>query len=402
MLRQRALRDVRIEFKNIIDKEAKECELMHLEIFHCNSEGSFESATFRMPLFGIAEPVPSDPPTPWTSFIFQFGDVFNFKNLELLLNVENSDDSRSKVDPDLFAAYNLLVDYIADKEAHDVCLSNVCKSTDGSLPTSSSETDMAYALACHLFMPLTGGSCVLDNHSRSWPRSCPGGCKGIAQKGPTGVGAVQIWHGFADILIDKKIPLMIWKEVPDVLTDEKREDTLGDSESVAADESLSRCSLYSLNVEVKRYEQPHCQLIAQTITNSFAQVNENKRLSEFLIPSFGCCNNEIVIFGYDCENDVLVKKIDPIALWTEVDDVWQLSISAIVQIWMYIHFPLMMLPSLAKSYDNNIQSNFHKCHTIKLFRKYSKCHIKGFSHERSVGLLQAQYMIPTKKMKTDW
>lgn len=148
-------------------------------------------------------------------------------------------------------------------------------------------------------------------------------------------------------------------------------------------------------------KQPLCQLIAQTITNSFAQVNENKQLSQFLIPSFGCFNNQIVIFGYDSENDVLVKKIDPIVLWTESDNVWHLSISAIVQIWMYIYFPLLMLPSLAKGYDNNIQSNFHKCHTINFFRKYSKCHTNGFLRYGGSELLRAQFMIPTKKMKTD-
>ncbi|XP_069122928.1 uncharacterized protein [Argopecten irradians] len=403
MARQRALREVQNELKNIIDKEANKCELMHLEIFHCNPEGSFKSATFRMPLFGIAEPVPSDPPSPWNSFIFQFEDVFDFKNLELLRNVENSDDSRSKVDSNLLSAYDSLVDYITEKEAHDLCLSKVCKSIDGNL--SSSETEIAYALAVHLFAPLNGGSCVLDNHSKSWPKCCPGGCKGVVQKGPTGLGAVQIWHGFADIVISQKIPLQIWKNVPEGFTDAQNEDTEVDSDSGTEDASLPLHSMYSWNDEVNKSDfamkQPLCQLIAQTITNSFAQVNENKQLSQFLIPSFGCFNNQIVIFGYDSENDVLVKKIDPIVLWTESDNVWHLSISAIVQIWMYIYFPLLMLPSLAKRYDNNIQSNFHKCHTINFFRKYSKCHTNGFLRYGGSELLRAQFMIPTKKMKTD-
>ncbi|XP_021371991.1 uncharacterized protein LOC110462378 isoform X3 [Mizuhopecten yessoensis] len=189
MLRQRALRDVQNEFKNIIEKEAKNYELMNLEIFNCSPEGSFKSANIRMPLFGIEEPVPTDPPTPWHIFMFEYEDVFNLKNLELL--VQDKQPGDSDVDPDLMAAYNSLVDYIAGKEAHDVCLSKVCKTRDGNLPASSSETDIAYSLAVHLFAPLTVGACILDNHSRAWPKSCPGGCNGTVQKGPTGIGQIR-------------------------------------------------------------------------------------------------------------------------------------------------------------------------------------------------------------------
>ncbi|XP_021371990.1 uncharacterized protein LOC110462378 isoform X2 [Mizuhopecten yessoensis] len=329
MLRQRALRDVQNEFKNIIEKEAKNYELMNLEIFNCSPEGSFKSANIRMPLFGIEEPVPTDPPTPWHIFMFEYEDVFNLKNLELL--VQDKQPGDSDVDPDLMAAYNSLVDYIA--------------------------------------------------------------------------GAIQIWHGFADILISQKIPLKIWKEVPEIVTNEHDEDSEEDSDSVTEGASLSPCAMYSLNIETKKNDlamkQPLCQLIAQTITNSFAQVNENKQLSQFLIPSFGCSNNQIVIFGYDSENDVLVKKVDPILLWTGADNIWHLSVSAVVQIWMYMHFPLLMLPSLANQYDTNIRSNFHSSHTIEFFRKYSKCQTKGFPHEGGVKLLNTRYSRPTKKLKTN-
>ncbi|XP_033727920.1 uncharacterized protein LOC117317282 [Pecten maximus] len=396
MLRECARRAVQNEFKSIIEKEV--LELMNLEIFQCSPEGSFETANMRMPLFGIEEPLPSDPPTPWNVFMFKFEDVFIFKNLELLAKDENPDDSA--VDQDLISAYNSLIAYIVEKDTHDICLSKVCKAKDGMVPEMSSKTDIAYALAVHLFAPLGGGLCVLDNRSVASPKSCPGGCKRTMQKGPTGIGAMQIWNGFADIFIDQKIPVKIWKEIPEIITDECEEDNDSISDSV----SLSGCPTCSSESDFYKHNMDNksqlCQLIAQTITNSFAQVNKNKQLSPYIIPSFGCSNNRMIIFGYDSEGDVMVKKIDPILLWTCTDNIWHLSVSAVVQIWMYIHFQLLMLPSIAERFETNIKSNFHRMHTIQCFRKYAKCQTR-FPPEGSVKLLHTHYSIPTKKMKTN-
>lgn len=393
MLLQNAVLDIQNEFRKIINKIARTYELVNLEIFNCFAEGNFKNANIRMPLLGIEKTVPSDPPTPWIINTIEFDDVFDLRILEALTKIDTLDDKT--MDPNLMLAYKSLVNYIAEKEKHDLCLSRICKAQDGSLPEPSSETDIAYALGVHLFGPLTGGSCVVDNHSRS--KSCPGGCKATAQKGPTGIGAVQIWHGFADIIVNHKIPVKVWKEVTDVCTAglDRDSDESSDSET---DESPG--STYSS--DIMSMKQPLCQLIAQTITNSFAQVNQNKQLSNFLIPAFGCSNKQVVIFGYDSENDILVKKIDPILLWTGTDDDrWHLSVSAVVHIWMYIHFQLLMIPSLTKRCETNIQSNFHKCNTVELFRRYSRCHTKQFPLEERINLLSSPHtrIRPVKKIK---
>jgi len=74
---------------------------------------------------------------------------------------------------------------LTDKDRHKRCLLKINgQKEDGSLPTT--EAEVAYALAVHLFAPLSHNGCVLD--SRSSPKSCPGGCGKTAEKGPTGIG----------------------------------------------------------------------------------------------------------------------------------------------------------------------------------------------------------------------
>lgn len=57
------------------------------------------------------------------------------------------------------------------------------------------------------------------------------------------------------------------------------------------------------------------QIIAEAITNAFTQVNRNKALSGWLIPTFGCTLDHIVVFLYDPKNDVLLQLIHKLSIW---------------------------------------------------------------------------------------
>ncbi|KAK3096040.1 hypothetical protein FSP39_022360 [Pinctada imbricata] len=88
------------------------------------------------------------------------------------------------------------------------------------------------------------------------------------------------------------------------------------------------------------------QIMAETITNAFAQINANSVLKGLMIPSFGCTQDHVVIFLYDPENDILLQT-NLINLF-EVPG--QLSVSAIIEVWMFLNFAELLKPDLAKKY----------------------------------------------------
>lgn len=57
------------------------------------------------------------------------------------------------------------------------------------------------------------------------------------------------------------------------------------------------------------------QLIAQTITNAFSQVNRTPALSGWLIPTIGCTLDHVTALVYDPKNNVLLQSVDQIPIW---------------------------------------------------------------------------------------
>lgn len=57
------------------------------------------------------------------------------------------------------------------------------------------------------------------------------------------------------------------------------------------------------------------QIVAESITNAFAQVNMNKPLSGWLIPTFRCTSEHVNVFLYDPVNDILLQSIELLQLW---------------------------------------------------------------------------------------
>lgn len=108
------------------------------------------------------------------------------------------------------------------------------------------------------------------------------------------------------------------------------------------------------------------QLIAQTITNAFSQVNKTPALSGWLIPTIGCTLDHVTALFYDPKNDVLLQSVDRIPIWGFNG----LHIPSIVQIWMFLNFTVFTSKDLADAYELN-RSNFHSHakNRLKDFRK---------------------------------
>jgi hypothetical protein len=128
-------------------------------------------------------------------------------------------------------------------------------------------------------------------------------------------------------------------------------------------QQLSRSSSgVSLCIEVKARNRSSLtnlnvidQVIAQTITNAFSQVNKTPALSGWLIPTFGCTLDNVIVLFYDPKNDVLLQCVHKIPIWGRRDCFY---IPSIVQIWILLNFTVFTFKDLADDYELN-SSNFH-------------------------------------------
>ena len=182
-------------------------------------------------------------------------------------------------------------------------------------------------------------------------------------------GSGETWHGYVDILLNNNVAVSV------ISDDEENsdDDNLGPSAPKQLCRSSSSVSLceedkhgrhnkgYLLNMNVID------QIIAETITNAFAQINLTKALTGWLIPTFGCTVDQVVAFMYDPKSDVLLQSMDIISCWRAEKT---LDLTTVVFIWMLLNFPIFMCKNLADQYEFD-RSNFHKLAETKL-KRYQK------------------------------
>lgn len=138
----------------------------------------------------------------------------------------------------------------------------------------------------------------------------------------------------------------------------------------------------SLNMEVKNglTLESKSEVLAQTITNGFAQVNHHKCHENVFVPSFACSIEEISIFAYDSKNDFLACRHDGnLILVDPVDHC--IPLFSLVYIWMYMNFALFMKPSDRLKIK---KSNFHKIAPVQQYIENAKCGVSGFCHRDSI------------------
>ena len=182
-------------------------------------------------------------------------------------------------------------------------------------------------------------------------------------------GSGETWHGYVDILLNNNVAVSV------ISDDEEHSDD--DNPGPSAPKQLCRSSSSeSLCKEVKhgRHNKGSLlnmnvidQIIAETITNAFAQINLTKALTGWLIPTFGCTVDQVVAFMYDPKSDVLLQSMDIISCWRTEKT---LDLTTVVFIWMLLNFPIFMCKNLADQYEFD-RSNFHKLAETKL-KRYQK------------------------------
>ncbi|XP_069100925.1 uncharacterized protein [Argopecten irradians] len=340
-------------------------ELAFQEIFNCSAScggSEFTKAVFRMPYFGIFERQKSDPREPWMSTLCRTKDIFDYNILSKLVDDPDFDD-------EVKLTYADLKKFIEDKTQHEACLQKLRQSltSEGVL----TETDVAYALAVHVYAPLSNKqtSCILNSHTKGFPMSCPGGCGRSVTKGTTGIGAVQTWHGYADVITNNAVPVKFFFDEPyDLNTDEELQEK-NDSKDSLDSFPETRLGFY-------QSEDPISEILALTITNSFAQVNRDSSLKNGLIPSIACSMEDVMLFCYDSESDLLACVPEHFRLWSRTNT-QQFDLASIVRIWLYMNFRTFMLPSVSDRFLIE-KSNFHKIAPLRHYKHYTKCGVNEF------------------------
>lgn len=217
-------------------------------------------------------------------------------------------------------------------------------------------------------------------------------------------GSLQTWHGYADIILNQNIAVSLL-ECPSkeknqcIETDDKfEEENLPDPIEIDKDEEAGpsspkrickgdndneeketqsqqmskSSSSVSLCIEGKAKNNVIDQVIPQTITNAFSQVNKTPALSGWLIPTFGCALDHVIALFYDPKNDVLLQCVDKIPIWGSKG----LYFPSIVQIWMFLNFTVFTFKDLADDYKLK-RCNFHVLAKYR-FEHYRKMKLEFF------------------------
>ncbi|XP_033728989.1 uncharacterized protein LOC117318099 [Pecten maximus] len=198
--------------------------------------------------------------------------------------------------------------------------------TESSFDRDQKEASITEVLNTHLFSHLAVGDCVIDdNISTSGKCSC--GCGVDVKRGNNFLGLDLTWHGNVNMMINGVLPLTVLEDEDNTFKFEEQDLKWSSTDDMKKDIS-------ELSLKHKTFKS---QLIAETITNAFAQTNANVDLLGLPIPAFGCTPDKICVYSYDCKNDILLKKMDILKIDEE-----HLTALTIVKIWLYLNFSLFM------------------------------------------------------------
>ncbi|OWF56402.1 uncharacterized protein LOC110448033 [Mizuhopecten yessoensis] len=354
--------------------EQKRNELMTLKIISCDCVGGkpFSAASVvTQEILSTFQDFPTE-----KSCTLSFEDVWDVRKLHALVEMNSDKEEKEDQNEDFpqkkrklnrpneeIEAFGNLEKYLFDLDYHINCMKKVLQSSKDSRRMSG--TEVVKVLNVHLFNPLSGGKCLIDTHiTKEDSCVCSCGCGIQMEKGPTGIGVESCWHGFVDMIVRGNQPVQVLQS-----TDPQEEVKM--AVEVNKDEHLfDFISSQSLG---------YSQVIAETITNSFAQVNKHPSLSGLPIPAFGCTPGQILVFAYDSHNDMLLKKMVDMKLFHE-----DVSAATIVMLWLYINFTSFMkrdiTDTVRKPYLSEFKAEFCSSRSVVSCYKKAACGIVGFHH----------------------
>ena len=127
-------------------------------------------------------------------------------------------------------------------------------------------------------------------------------------------GCPEVWHGFVDLMIG-----MIGINIATIEPD-----------SPGGSGNRSSIEVKIENTDLKSNKE---QMIAQSIVLSFLQQKLHPEFVNHLIPSIGISKEMLVIYYYDCKNDVLIESSQMPYIQDE-----KLCIPTIVALWLALNF----------------------------------------------------------------
>lgn len=226
------------------------------------------------------------------------------------------------------------------------------------------EWKWAVRFAQHLLIPLVPHKTfVIDSYNGlKLQLCCPLEHPVAGEIGDTSFGCNEGWHGAVDILIKgKEIPLSVVGEKED-----------SDSASVSSDSSI----------EVKRDRVFTAtalqQVMAQTIVFSFLQRKLNGgKSSNCLVPGIGICSEQLILYMYDCEADVLLEAM-PLDIFSDHGPE-VLHIRGVVVLWLLLNYGEFgnCIPDKFKTYKSEFHQDLgEKFLDIYMNKVVKPCHVK--------------------------
>ncbi|KAJ8321691.1 hypothetical protein KUTeg_000162, partial [Tegillarca granosa] len=199
-------------------------------------------------------------------------------------------------------------------------------------------------LAQHLFSQLVPSKkYMVDQNAKQLPNFCLCSCKAKIISGKTGIGPGATWHGNADILLDQTMAVAVIDD--DDGNDESSEEEFGEPER-----------------KKTKNKKTFDQIVSETITNAFAQVNMNNCLEGWLIQTFGCTSDFAYVFLYDPVNDLLMHSCPLLDLWPSPGT---LNMRSVITLWLFLNFSTFISKNLSEKFYLS-ESGFHKIVKEKL------------------------------------
>lgn len=179
-------------------------------------------------------------------------------------------------------------------------------------------------------------------------------------------GHIDIWHGHADILIEKSIVKV--EANRDDEEDEEEEEAETEREILEPQRKLQRLdsdgSRGSINESIP-------QVLAQTIVNAYFESSKNQQLADYYIPSFLATPKCVSVHMYNCKRDRLYTSVD-LPIWDTSDS--ELNFSTVITVWLALNFDRLAtcVPDDEFSKRHIPTSNFKIC-VEKSLEIYNKC-----------------------------
>ncbi|CAG2247481.1 CHD1 [Mytilus edulis] len=281
-----------------------------LKISDCNASQNYSFTRAKCNIVEIAEnhEVP---------LLLKFTDVFS-KGIQLLTAAENN---TRVLDGNEKTAVMLLASYLGDIEQHEKSLRKVISLVaEEKKEEKSLDNHITIALADHLLGKLApGNSYKIDSHLKTSgkDRCAFDHYKQDSNFGCTGIGNVNAWHGFIDVVSNQGSPDSVGVVVATSDDDEDETDDIN--------------SFTNGKEDVIGYED---QAVAQTIVFSFIQRKRHPSLCS-LIPNILISSSYFRIIMYDSVHDILLCTA-PIPLFA-TNEKKKLITASVVILWMVLH-----------------------------------------------------------------